>query len=90
MDVEKNIALLKSIEQVEAPPFLLTRIEAKLNAVVYETPKSWKLAFVVCSVVVLFLNLLTYTSNTNVNTQNNSAQIISSMQLESSNNFYHE
>jgi hypothetical protein len=90
MEFENNIELLKTINRVDAPSFLFTKIEARLSNEIYQAPKHWKLAFVVCSVLILAFNIYILTKVSKVNTNENLSEVFSSMQLETSNQLYHD
>lgn len=90
MDFDNKIELLRTIQKVDVPPFLFSRIEAGLQNEVYQASKQWKLAFVVCSIIILFINVFMFTNVSKVDSNNNASQVVSSMQLETSNQLYHD
>lgn len=59
MKQQEALQHLKKVGKVEAPPFLLTRIQAKIAArQVAQVPSSWKWAGALAFGTVLLLNLL--------------------------------
>jgi hypothetical protein len=53
----KNLDLFKKVQRVEAPPFLLTRIHAKIRAAEAERlPVSWRWAGALVLGLLLFFN----------------------------------
>lgn len=58
MEVDKAIQLLHRTEKVDAPPFLLTRIEARIAERLSERPSTtWVLSGVTAMVLVLAMNV---------------------------------
>lgn len=98
MKIDDKLDQLKQIKQVDAPPFLLTRIRQQIqNLGDVEAPVNWKWAFALTSVLILALNisiLVRSAGNDDVKASvNNKAPIetvISSMHLSTNNDFYHE
>ncbi len=98
MNIDNKLDLLKQIKQVEAPPYLLTRIRQQAqNIVNTQAPANWKWAFTVTAALVLTLNTFLYfkiTSNKN-KTENIThkvelEQVINTMTLSTNNELYHE
>jgi hypothetical protein len=94
MDINKTLDLLKQIKQVDAPPFLLTRIRQQLQNLQHtEAPVKWKWAFAVSLIIILALNIstLSNSSGTIPVTENTEAQnIVNSLNLSTQNDFYNE
>lgn len=90
MEFEKNIELLKTIKRVDAPPFLYTRIEARLSTEVYKAPKQWKYAFACIAIFILSVNIFVFKSQLTNDNQNKIQQVANSMNLNSLNNFYND
>ena len=95
MNIDNKLDLLKQIKEVDAPPFLLTRIRqqiANLNNV--EAPVKWKWAFAASAILILALNVsiffksdeTTASSGKNTGIEN----VVKSMNLTNSNNLYNE
>ena len=91
MDIEKKLDLLKNIQTVDEPPFLLTRIRQRIQSLeLSPAPRSWKWALVLAGAAILVLNLgvIFKTANTTNNSSVESVAI--SMHLSSGNNLYDE
>ena len=88
MNIEQKIELLQKIKRVDAPPFLFTRIEAKLSNNNNEIPFIPKWAFVLSSSLILSLNVFVFTANKSES--NSIVQVGNSMKLTVSNNLYNE
>ncbi len=99
MNIDNRLDLLKQIKEMDAPPFLLTRIRQQIdNLNNVEAPVKWKWAFGAAAIVVLLLNvsiLFSVSSGTKNNAAVNNEssgieKVVSSMNLNSSNALYHE
>ncbi len=91
MDIDKKLELLKKIQKVDAPPFLLTRVVERINSYTIEkAPASWRLAFVAAAIVVLGLNGSVLFRSLEKQNENSIEEVISSMKLSNSNNLYNE
>ena len=92
MNIDKKLDLLKQITQVEAPPFLLTRIRQQLHALYNtEAPVKWKWAFAVTSLVILALNVsILFKTSTNEEKNTGIKEVFTTMQLSPANELYHE
>jgi hypothetical protein len=90
MKEEDPIDLLKKVGKVDAPEFLLTRIQAKINKPVQEqVPLSWKWAGGLAFGLLLAANLF-FAQNRNPMTPDAAELLVSSMSLDHSNQLYHE
>ena len=92
MNIDKKLDLLKQIRQVDAPPFLLTRIRQRLHTPAYaEAPVKWKWAFAVTTIIILVLNI-SILVKTSGNEEKNTGikEVFTIMQLSSTNELYHE
>jgi len=91
MDIDKKLDLLRKIQSVDEPPFLLTRIRQRIQSLeLSPAPRSWKWALVLtgAAIVVLNLGIILKTANT---AKNSSIETIAiSMNLSSGNNLYDE
>jgi hypothetical protein len=57
MDIEKRLEQLQQVPKADAPPYLLTRIRAKIRATQPDTlPRAWQWAGALGLVVLLLLN----------------------------------
>jgi hypothetical protein len=91
MDIEKKLDLLKNIQSVDEPPFLLTRIRQRIQSLeLAPAPRSWKWALALAGATILVLNLgiIFKTVNTPKNTSVEAIAV--SMNLSSGNNLYDE
>ncbi len=91
MNIDNKLDALKKIKQVEAPPFLLTRIKQQIrNLENAPAPIQWTWAFAVSAVVIITLNLSVFFSS-NITTKSNGIEtVISTMQLSNTNALYNE
>lgn len=92
MDIDKKLDLLKQIRQVDAPPFLLTRIRQQLHtAANTEAPVKWKWAFAVTGIVILALNVsILFKTSGNEEKSTGIKEVFTTMQLSPANELYHE
>ena len=98
MNIDNKLDELKRIQQVDAPPFLFTRIQQQIqNLENTEAPVKWKWAFAASTIIILALNIsiLFKGANNNELTSNTEKEsgienVVSSMKLSSSNNLYNE
>lgn len=91
MDIDKKLELLKRIEKVDAPPFLLTRILARVESPEsMPAPASWRLAFIALFITVISFNItLFFKSSDNTNSRD-IEEVVYSMELSTSNDLYYE
>lgn len=86
----KHFDLLKKVRRVEAPPFLLTRIEAKLDAArAARTPVSWQWAGAVAFGLLFLLHLGALQSDS-APSGAAAHQIAQSLSLQTSHQLYDE
>jgi hypothetical protein len=93
MNIDSKLDLLKQMKEVDAPPFLLTRIRQRIhNLQQAEAPVKWKWGFALTSVVILALNIsiLLASSASNAKKNNGIENIVSSMNLSTTNDLYNE
>lgn len=63
MKNEEQIELLRKVQKVDAPPFLLTRIHARIRAGEAERlPASWKWAGSLAIGLLILMNALAFTA----------------------------
>ena len=81
---------LQNIKQVETPPFLLTRIQARLQSSIVPTP--WKWAFGVVAVLILVCNLAVvfYQQRFIQHSAGDMGTVVQTLHLSASNELYHE
>ncbi len=91
MNIDKKLEALQKIKRVEAPPFLLTRIEAKINsyAPTHISPQ-WKWIITASFTILLFANAYVVFSFNKPVTVNNIEKVVTSMHLSTSNDLYNE
>lgn len=92
MNIDNKLDLLKKIKEVDAPPFLLTRIRQQIqNLGEVEAPVKWKWAFALTALVILALNVSVFFKSTGTETKKDGIEnVISSMNLSTVNDLYHE
>lgn len=93
MNIDNKLNLLKQIKEVEAPPFLLTRIRQRIqNFDDVEAPVSWKWAFAITSVLILVLNISFFLNSANSTEENTTGieTVVNSMHIATTNNIYNE
>ncbi len=93
MDLNKKLDALKQIKEVDAPPFLLTRIKQQIQSLQQrEAPAKWKWAFAFTSVLVLAFNIsILVKSSAPVNKKNTGVEnIVNSLSLSATNDLYNE
>jgi hypothetical protein len=92
MNIDKKLDLLKQIRQVDAPPFLLTRIwQRLLMPADAEAPVKWKWAFAVTTFVILVFNIsILFKTSGNEEKNTGIKEVFTTMQLSSTNELYHE
>ncbi|TAE50817.1 MAG: hypothetical protein EAZ89_11350 [Bacteroidetes bacterium] len=93
MDTPDDFHLLRQIERVEVPPYLLSRIEAKIQSGRREYfPRTWAIAASVAFLLLLGFN--TFVILSQVNGPKGEAagveQMAEAMHLRASNQLYHE
>jgi hypothetical protein len=90
MKHEDPIDLLKKVRKVDAPEFLLTRIQAKIYAGKQEKlPVSWKWAGSLAFMGLLAVNVF-FAQSRRQTKPDATEMLVSSMNLDSSNQLYHE
>jgi len=91
MNIDNKLDSLKKITKAEVPPFLFTRIKQSIDSL-NESPVSvkWKFAFVASAIVLLALNFGIITKSSDKTETKSIEQVVSSMQLSSLNEFYHD
>jgi hypothetical protein len=88
--MDKELDKLQKIKPVEAPPFLLTRIKARLHAP-DTAPGTWKWVFAAIALVLLVGNLtVLLNSNNNRRETPDVGAVVNALHLSSSNELYHE
>jgi hypothetical protein len=82
---------LKKVIKVDAPPFLWTRIQAKIRANAAEkAPTSWNLAGAFALSVLLVLNISLFVGAGKISNIDTTQSLAEGMNLESKNQLYNE
>jgi hypothetical protein len=90
MDIDKKLDLLKKIQKVDAPPFMLTRIMERIDSpITQQAPATWRFAFVTAAIFVLALNVSIFFRSSDKQNEG-IAEVISSMELSTTNDLYNE
>jgi hypothetical protein len=91
MNIDNKLDKLKSIRQVEAPPFLFIRIQQGIqNLADVPAPIKWRVAFVTAAIVLIVLNTGILLKSSSQSKATGVEQVVNSLQLSSSNDFYHD
>lgn len=85
--IEKH---LRSIKKVDAPHFLLTRIEAKINSNQKNIVSTKKIAVGLAFTIVLILGNVIFMQQSNTKITNSEISIFESMNIVTSNQLYNE
>ncbi len=86
MENNEAIDLLNSIQKVDPPPFLLTRIEARLERVL-PAPRFWVLGSVLALCAIVAVNVLVLRGQLSA-VRENVASLVEGMGLDNSNQLY--
>ncbi len=82
---------LQKIKKVDAPPFLLTRIQAKIRIIEAETtPLSWRWAGAMGLCALLTINVFLFVGTEKKQDSNGAQSLAEGMKLQSDNQLYHE
>jgi hypothetical protein len=91
MNIDQKLDLLKKIQKVDAPPFMLTSIKERIHTFSSQSaPFAWKLAFVSISMLVITLNVSIFLNQTSQSNKQDIQEIVSVMGLSTQNELYHE
>ncbi len=91
MNIDQKLDLLKKIQKVDAPPFMLTRIRQRLDAsepMLAST--TWKVAFGTGLLLVATLNVSLFFFRTTTADAAEIQDIVTTMELSNQNDFYNE
>lgn len=86
--MKDKLDILKTIQKVDAPPFLLTRIEVRIKNEERASPK-WVWSLGIASAVLLIFNIMNIV-NFNQEAENTSYQSSEEIHLSTNNYLYHE
>ena len=91
MNIDNKLDALKKIKQVEAPPFLLTRIKQQIqNRGNAPAPVKWKWAFAATAFIILALNMSILFRTGSAKNKTGIEAVVKSMNLSDSNDLYYE
>jgi len=61
MDIDDKLYEFRKIQQVDAPPFLLTRIKQRLKTLEHEpAPVQWRVTFTAATIIVFLFNVFIF------------------------------
>lgn len=91
MNIDQKLDLLKKIQKVDAPPFMLTRIRQRLDAPEPSlAPTTWKVAFGTGLLLVAALNVSLFIFRSATADTTEIQNIVSTMDMSNHNDFYNE
>ena len=91
MNIDNKLDALKKIKQVEAPPFLLTRIKQQIqNRGNVPAPVKWKLAFAATAFIIIALNMSILFRTGSAENKTGIEAVVKSMNISDSNDLYNE
>ncbi|MCB0528926.1 MAG: hypothetical protein KDC65_10655 [Saprospiraceae bacterium] len=92
MKQQHSLEQLRSVKKVETPPFLLTRINAKIAAQQAEAlPSSWQWAGALAFGLMLLFNVMVVRANRQTGSGQGSVETLAyDLQMTASNQLYHE
>jgi hypothetical protein len=93
MNIDDKLDSLRQIKEVDAPPFLFTRISQRINNLGNAVaPVKWKWAFALTSIVIVALNVSIYFKFSAVAEKRTSGieHIVNSMNLSTTTDLYNE
>ncbi len=91
MNIDKKLEILKKIEEVETPPFLITRIKQRINTLsAVQAPVKWKWSFAVIGLLLLVLNISIVLKSQHASSSKGITTIVTGFHLSTTNNFYNE
>ncbi len=91
MNINNQLNKLREIQQVEAPTFLLTRINQQIaNTQNQSASIKWQLAFVLGAFILLTVNVWVFTRSNKTQSSSSIETVVSSMSLNNSNQLYNE
>lgn len=89
MDIDQKLELLSKTQKLEVPPFLLTRILARIeSSKQMAAPQSWRLTFVAATLTILFLNVFILIKSVGKQNGKDIEQFVSALELYNLNDLY--
>lgn len=91
MPIDKHINLLKNIQPVDPPPFLLAKIKHRIAIKIPVTiPFKWTLAFCIVGAMLILINIGILRQYNSTNTPSDIKDLVNNWQLSSNNTIYNE
>ncbi len=91
MSADDQLNEFKKIREAEVPPFLYTRIRARIDALTdAPAPVQWVWAFAAAASLLVLLNATVLLSATNTPESRGAADVVRAMQLATNNDLYHD
>jgi len=91
MDIDDKLYEFRKIQQVDAPPFLLTRIKQRLKTLEHEpAPVQWRVTFTAATIIVFLFNVFIFFSHAATEKKPGINTVINAMNLSNTNELYHE
>lgn len=91
MNADDQLNQLKKIRQVDAPPFLYTRIRSRIEALSEaQAPVQWVWEFSIAGMLVLALNIGALIITTRTKSESSVFDVVSALQLSDKNDLYYE
>lgn len=92
MDIDNKLNMLGQIKKVDAPPFLITRINEQINSnSKIIAPVKWNLVFAITTIFILTLNVsILFKSTTNEIKNTEIEEVFTTLNLSTTNELYHE
>jgi hypothetical protein len=93
MDLNKKLDALNQLKEVDAPPFLYTRIQQQIQNLQHmEAPVKWKWTFALTAIMILFINIaiLLRTAAPAIKKNTGVESVVNAMGLSTTNDLYHE
>lgn len=89
MSIDKKLEALKKIRPVEAPPFLFTRIEAKIQSAGSDISPRWRWSAIAGFGMLVLINIYVVAQSLRPR-QSGIETVVNTMSLSTSNNLYDE
>ena len=91
MTIDKKLEALKKIQEVDAPPFLFSRIMQQVQTMdKAPAPAQWKWAFAATAFIILALNMSILFRTGSAENKTGIEAVVKSMNLSDSNDLYYE
>ncbi len=90
MNINEKLDLLKKIDRVEAPPFMLTRVMQRVKSPSAPAPSTWRVVFFAIAIIILSLNVSIFFISSSTENNDGIGEVISSMEMSTTNELYHD